>query len=79
MARVLIVAKRGRVALTEKRLLEYITRFVARYGAEPSYSMICKHFKLKSKTKVLRYIASLEKRGLIKKRDSGPIRLATQT
>jgi SOS-response transcriptional repressor LexA len=62
------------VPLTEKRLLEYITRFVARYGAEPSYNTICKHFGLKSKARVVHLIASLERRGLINKRDSKPIR-----
>jgi len=65
------------VPLTEKRLLEYITRFVARYGAEPSYNTICKHFRVKSKATVFRLIASLEKRGLVNKRVSSPIR-ATQ-
>jgi hypothetical protein len=57
------------VPLTEKTLLEYINRFVARYGAEPSYATRCKYFRLESKTKVVRCIASLEKRGLLKKRD----------
>lgn len=55
----------------QKEILDYITRFLAKHGYEPSYSQIARHFGVRSKATIAKHIAALEKRGLLK-RDHEP-------
>ena len=56
----------------QKEVLDYITRFLAKHGHEPSYAQIARHFGISSKATIAKHIAALEKRGLIK-REHGPV------
>lgn len=56
----------------QKEILDYITRFLAKHGHEPSYAQIARHFGVSSKATIAKHIAALEKRGLLK-RDHGPV------
>src|SRR5512132_4225247 len=51
----------------QKEILDYITRFLARHGHEPSYAQIARHFGVSSKATIAKHISALEKRGLIKR------------
>ena len=51
----------------QKEILDYITRFLARHGHEPSYAQIARHFGVSSKATIAKHITALEKRGLIKR------------
>src|SRR2546430_8310975 len=51
----------------QKEILDYITRFLARHGHQPSYGQIAGHFGVSSKAAIAKHIAALEKRGLIKR------------
>src|SRR5947207_271025 len=51
----------------QKEVLDYITRFLAKHGHEPSYAQIARHFGISSKATIAKHIAALEKRGLIKR------------
>jgi repressor LexA len=51
----------------QKEVLDYITRFLAKHGYEPSYSQIARNFGVKSKATIAKHISALEKRGLIKR------------
>src|SRR2546423_2764423 len=51
----------------QKEILDYITRFLARHGHQPSYAQIARHFGVSSKATLAKHIAALEKRGLIKR------------
>jgi repressor LexA len=51
----------------QKEILDYITRFAAKHGYEPSYSQIARHFGVRSKATIAKHISALEKRGLIKR------------
>ena len=51
----------------QKEVLDYITRFLAKQGHEPSYAQIARHFGISSKETIAKHIAALEKRGLIKR------------
>lgn len=55
----------------QKEVLDYITRFRAKHGHEPSYAQIARHFGVSSKATIAKHVAALEKRGLIK-RDHKP-------
>ena len=52
----------------QKEVLEYITRFIARHGYEPSYSQIARHFRVSSKATIAKHISSLERQGLLTRR-----------
>ena len=56
----------------QKEVLDYLTRFLAKNGHEPSYAQIARHFGISSKATIAKHIAALEKRGLIK-REHGPV------
>lgn len=56
----------------QKEVLDYITRFLAKHGHEPSYAQIARHFGVSSKATIAKHIAALEKRGLLK-REHGPV------
>lgn len=56
----------------QKEVLDYITRFLAKHGHEPSYAQIARHFGVRSKATIAKHIAALEKRGLLK-RGHGPV------
>jgi repressor LexA len=56
----------------QKEILDYITRFLAKHGHEPSYAQIARHFGVSSKATIAKHIAALEKRGLLK-RDHGAV------
>src|SRR5262249_22221062 len=49
----------------QKEILDYITRFLAKHGHQPSYAQIARHFGVSSKATIAKHIAALEKRGLI--------------
>jgi repressor LexA len=51
----------------QKEVLDYITRFLAKHGHEPSYAQIARHFGVSSKATIAKHVAALEKRGLIKR------------
>jgi repressor LexA len=51
----------------QKEVLDYITRFLAKHGHEPSYAQIARHFGVSSKATIAKHIAALEKRGLVKR------------
>jgi repressor LexA len=51
----------------QKEVLDYITRFLAKHGHEPSYAQIARNFGVKSKATIAKHISALEKRGLIKR------------
>lgn len=52
----------------QKEVLEYITRFIARHGYEPSYAQIARHFRVSSKATIAKHISSLERQGLLTRR-----------
>src|SRR2546425_12318215 len=54
----------------QKEILDYLTRFLAKNGHEPSYAQIARHFGISSKATIAKHIAALEKRGLVT-RDHG--------
>ncbi len=61
----------------QKEVLDYLTRFLAKHGHEPSYAQIARHFGVSSKATIAKHISALEKRGLIKRaRDDGAFTLA---
>ena len=51
----------------QKEVLDYITRFLAKHGYEPSYAQIARNFGVSSKATIAKHICALEKRGLIKR------------
>ena len=51
----------------QKEVLDYITRFLAKHGHEPSYAQIARYFGVKSKATIAKHISALEKRGLIRR------------
>src|SRR2546427_6126558 len=51
----------------QKEVLDYITRFHAKHGHEPSYAQIARYFGVSSKATIAKHISALEKRGLIKR------------
>ena len=55
----------------QKEVLDYITRFLAKHGHEPSYAQIARYFGVSSKATIAKHISALEKRGLLK-RDHQP-------
>jgi len=51
----------------QKEVLDYIIRFTAKHGHEPSYAQIARNFGVSSKATIAKHITALEKRGLIKR------------
>ena len=51
----------------QKQVLDYIIRFTAKHGHEPSYAQIARNFGVSSKATIAKHISALEKRGLIKR------------
>src|SRR6266498_2293948 len=51
----------------QKEVLDYITRFLAKHGHEPSYAQIARYFGVSSKATIAKHISALEKRGLIRR------------
>jgi len=51
----------------QKEVLDYITRFLAKHGYEPSYAQIARYFGVSSKATIAKHISALEKRGLIER------------
>ena len=63
----------------QKEILEYITRFIARHGYEPSYAQIARHFGVSSKATIAKHIEALERRGLLsRQRADGSFGLSVQ-
>jgi repressor LexA len=61
----------------QKEVLDFITRFLAKHGHEPSYAQIARHFGVSSKATIAKHIGALEKRGLLKRaHDDGAFTLA---
>src|SRR5690349_4999112 len=57
----------------QKEILDYITRFLAKHGHQPSYAQIARHFGVSSKATIAKHITALEKRGLLKRERSNDI------
>lgn len=56
----------------QKEVFEYIKQFVERHGYEPSYELIARQLKVRSKGGIARHIAALETQGLLaRKRENG--------
>lgn len=56
----------------QKDVLEYITRYIAKHGHEPSYQVIARDLGLSSKAGIAKHIRSLEEQGLLlRKRSNG--------
>src|SRR5438132_7822177 len=51
----------------QKEVLDYIIRFTAKHGHEPSYAQIARNFGVSSKATIAKHSSALEKRGLIKR------------
>src|SRR2546430_15170305 len=51
----------------QKEVLDYITRFHAKHGHEPSYAQIARYFGVSAKATIAKHISALERRGLIKR------------
>jgi repressor LexA len=63
----------------QKEVLDYITRFLAKHGHEPSYAQIARYFGVSSKATIAKHISALEKRGLIKRQhEDGRFTLAVK-
>ena len=63
----------------QKEILEYITRFIARHGYEPSYAQIARYFGVSSKATIAKHIKALERRGLlVRRRTDGAFGLSVQ-
>src|SRR6266487_6772539 len=63
----------------QKEVLDYLSRFLAKHGHQPSYAQIARHFGVSSKATIAKHIAALEKRGLIKREhEPGHFRLAVR-
>src|SRR3954447_16325685 len=63
----------------QKEIYDYIQRFIARHGYEPSYSQIARHFGVSSKATIAKHIDALERRGLISRhRNDGAFGLTVQ-
>ena len=63
----------------QKEILEYITRFIARHGYEPSYAQIARYFGVSSKATIAKHIEALERRGLlVRRRTDGAFGLSVQ-
>jgi len=61
----------------QKEVLDFITRFLAKHGHEPSYAQIARHFGVSSKATIAKHIGALEKRGLLRRaHDDGAFTLA---
>ncbi|MFL6227595.1 MAG: LexA family protein, partial [Pyrinomonadaceae bacterium] len=54
----------------QKEIYDYIQRFIARHGYDPSYAQIARHFGISSKATIAKHIEALEKRGLISREHS---------
>ncbi len=52
----------------QKEVYDYIKHYVESYGNEPSYQMIARHLRLRSKAGIARHIKALEAQGLISRR-----------
>ncbi len=52
----------------QKEVYDYIKYYVEEYGNEPSYQMIARHLRLRSKAGIARHIKALEAQGLISRR-----------
>src|SRR5207237_6013110 len=51
----------------QKEVLDYITRFLAKHGHEPSYAQLQRYIGCSSNATIAKHISALEKRGLIKR------------
>lgn len=54
------------ISQRQKEILDYITRFLAEHGREPSYAEISRAVGIQSKAAIAKHIAALEKHGLLK-------------
>lgn len=60
--------KLGGLTAHQKRVMDYLTTFIAVNGIAPSYGEIAAHLGLASKSGVHRVITGLEERGAIQRR-----------
>ncbi len=57
----------------QKQILEFLNKYIEEYGSAPTLGEIAKHLNVKSLATVHEHLATLEKKGLIKK-SSGIVR-----
>ncbi len=56
----------------QKEVFDYIKQYVENHGYEPSYQLIARHLKVKSKAGIAKHIEALETQGLLsRKRENG--------
>lgn len=51
----------------QKQILDFLNNYISKYGNAPTLVLIAKHLKVKSLATVHEHLATLEKKGLIKK------------
>ncbi len=57
----------------QREILDYITDYIEKRGHQPSYQQIATHFKLASKSGVAKHIQSLERQGLLSRREENGV------
>ncbi len=63
----------------QKEVFDYIKQYVEKHGYEPSYQLIARHLKVKSKAGVAKHIEALEAQGLLtRRRENGSFWLDLQ-
>lgn len=63
----------------QKEVFDYIKQYVENHGYEPSYQLIARHLKVKSKAGIAKHIEALEAQGLLtRRRENGSFWLDLQ-
>ena len=52
----------------QKEVFDYIKQYIENHGYEPSYQLIARHLKVKSKAGIAKHIEALETQGLLTRR-----------
>lgn len=52
----------------QKEVFDYIKQYIEKHGYEPSYELIARHLKVKSKAGIAKHIEALETQGLLSRR-----------
>lgn len=58
----------------ERQVLAYAQQTISEQGVAPSYGMICRHLSISTRGEVSRIVASLERRGKLKRWGEGKVR-----
>lgn len=52
----------------QKEVFDYIKQYIEKHGYEPSYQLIARHLKVRSKAGIAKHIEALEAQGLLSRR-----------